>query len=173
MGEGNIIRGLKNRLFQSIARFMPGATSSRVWLHRGRGVKIGKEVFIGTDVLIETAHPERVSIGNHVTIGIRTIIVAHFDVQEIGRREGNVRHPTVNIEDEVFIGPGVIVLPNVRIGRGAVISAGSVVTHSVGPRIMVQGNPAKPVALCGIPLRRSTDIWKFYRNLKKFDQGVD
>jgi acetyltransferase-like isoleucine patch superfamily enzyme len=59
----------------------------------------------------------------------------------------------------------VIVLPNVTIGRGAVVSAGSVVTHSVPPQTLVQGNPAKPVAHCGVSLGGGVPYEQFLRQL--------
>jgi acetyltransferase-like isoleucine patch superfamily enzyme len=73
---------------------------------------------------------------------------------------------SVRIEDDVFIGPGAIILPNVTIGHGAVVHAGSVVTRSVPPLTMVRGNPAEPVARCGVPLGRSTPLRQFYRQLQ-------
>ena len=164
----NVLKGIKNRIIQFIARYIPGSMTLRVCLHRMRGVKIGKEVFIGTDVLIDTSNPQLVSIGNRVIISIRCIIIAHFDNINIG--SNNKFQGEVKIGDDVFIGPGVIILPNVKIGHGAVITAGSVVTHSVPPLTMVQGNPAKPVAHCGIPLGRKTPIWEFYRKLKKLER---
>ena len=69
-------------------------------------------------------------------------------------------------EDEAFIGPGVIILPNVTIGRGAVVAAGSVVSHSVPPMTMVQGNPAKPIAKCGISLAEKHSLREFYKQLR-------
>ena len=60
------------------ALYAPGATSLRVWLHRRRGVQIGAETFISTDVLLETSRPELISIGRGVVIGIRAVIIAHF-----------------------------------------------------------------------------------------------
>ena len=62
-------------------------------------------------------------------------------------------------------GAGVIVLPNVVIGDGAVVTAGSVVTQSVPPMTLVQGNPAEPVARCGLSLTRDTTLQEFTRNL--------
>src|SRR5438034_367508 len=50
------------RLLQVIALYVPGATTTRVWLHRKRGVTIGQRVFIGTDAILETARPELISI---------------------------------------------------------------------------------------------------------------
>jgi serine acetyltransferase len=47
-----------------------------------------------------------------------------------------------------------------------VVTAGSVVTSSVPPLTMVQGNPARPVARCGIPLSLRTPPGEFYRRLQ-------
>ena len=153
-GENAII-GLKNRFLQVIAMSAPGALSFRVWCHRLRGVKMGQQVWIGTGAMIETAYPWLVQIGNRVVIGIRVTIIAHFhEVQG------------VTIEDDVFIGPGVIILPGITIGAGSVISAGSVVTASVPPQTVVQGNPARPVARCSIPLGLRTSSREFAKHLK-------
>lgn len=161
------LRGVVNRLLQVAALYLPGATTTRPLLHRLRGVEIGRKVFIGTDAIIETAYPNLVSIGDEVEIGIRATIIAHFrGTAEIAAEQGGGRGwRSVRIEDQSFIGPGAIVLPNVTIGRGAVVMAGSVVSRSVPPMTMVQGNPAKPVARCGVPLGPSTSIKEFYRSL--------
>jgi acetyltransferase-like isoleucine patch superfamily enzyme len=58
----------------------------------------------------------------------------------------------VEIGDDVFVGPGVIIMPSVRIGNGAVVAAGSVVIRSVPDLTMVRGNPAEPIARCSVPL---------------------
>ena len=72
----------------------------------------------------------------------------------------------MTIEEDAFIGPGVIILPNVVIGRGAVVTAGSVVTRSVKPMTVVQGNPAVPIAECGVPLRAGLSVKEFSANLR-------
>jgi acyl-CoA synthetase (AMP-forming)/AMP-acid ligase II/acetyltransferase-like isoleucine patch superfamily enzyme/acyl carrier protein len=156
--------GIKNRILQVGALYAPGFKTTRVWLHRMRGVAIGKNVSIGLSALIETAYPSLISIGNNVTIGMRAIIIGHLrDLTAQARVSGE---PTVRIEDDVYIGPGVIVLPNVTIGQGAVVSAGSVVSRSVPPRTLVQGNPAIPVAHCGVSLGGGVSYEKFLRHLK-------
>src|SRR5438093_211665 len=141
----NFLRGLRNRALQSLARAVPGSTSLRIWLHRRRGVKIGTDVHIGSDVTIETAYPSWVSIGNNVQIGIGSLILAHIHglPPRVNEWKGYV---SVRIDDEANIGPRVIILPNVTIGRGAVVTAGSVVARSVPPLTLVQGNPARPIA---------------------------
>lgn len=124
-------------------------------LHRSRGVRIGKNVWIGYDVILETSHPYLVSIGDGVTLSTRVTVIAHF--KETQR---------VTIEDDVFVGPGAVILPNVVIGRGAVVTAGSVVTKSVPPMTVMQGNPATPIARCGVPLGSSPTLQEFSRRLK-------
>ena len=148
------------------ALYAPGATSLRVWLHRRRGVQIGEETFISTDVLLETSRPELISIGRGVVIGIRAVIIAHFRGSTTAERDREEPGISVRIEDEAFVGPGVIVLPGVTIGYGAVVAAGSVVTSSVEALTLVQGNPARPVAKCGIPLGTATPLDEFYRELR-------
>jgi acetyltransferase-like isoleucine patch superfamily enzyme len=51
----------------------------------------------------------------------------------------------VIIEDDVWIGPNVTILKGVRIGAGAFIEPGSLVTRDVPPRARVLGNPAQVV----------------------------
>lgn len=154
------LAGARKRVLQLLALYGPGADTVRVQLHRWRGMEIGDRVFIGTDVLLETSHPEMIAIGRGVDIGARTTIIAHQ--QGEAQRAG----VSVRIEDDAFIGPGSIILPHVTIGRGAVVHAGSVVTKSVPPLTMVRGNPAAPVARCGVPLGRSTPLREFYRRLQ-------
>ncbi|MGO9138306.1 MAG: acyltransferase [Syntrophales bacterium] len=151
----NIFSGAKNRILQHLARFLPGAMTLRVLFHRWRGVRIGNDVWIGYDSILETSHPHLISIGDRVLISIRTMIIAHFHGSK-----------GVHIEDDVWIGPGAIILPNVTIGRGAVVSAGSVVTASISPNTLVQGNPARPIAKCGVPLGMETPIKEFLLHLR-------
>ena len=52
----------------------------------------------------------------------------------------------MTIEDDVWIGIGAIILKGTRVGKGARVAAGSVVTHDVPPGGVVAGNPARIVA---------------------------
>jgi len=153
MREG-LFRGCWNRLLQELARVFPGAGTIRVWLHRGRGVKIGRGVWIGYDCILETSRPHLITIGNDAVLSMRAMLIAHFRGAS-----------GIVIEDEAFIGPGAIVLPEVTIGRGAVVTAGSVVSTSVPPMTVVQGNPARPIAKCGVTLVGGASQREFYRSL--------
>lgn len=140
----------------------PGARTLRVRLHRARGVEIGNDVWIGYDAVLETAHPELIRIEDGASIGIRATIIAHF-------REST----GVVIERDAFIGPGVLILPNVVVGRGAVVTAGSVVTRSIPPMTLAQGNPAVPIAECGVALTPEVSLKEFSRRLRPFPRGPE
>jgi acetyltransferase-like isoleucine patch superfamily enzyme len=158
-----LVRGALNRLLQVLALYAPGGRSVKPFLHRLRGVRMGTRVWIGTDCLLETLRPDLISLGNNVVVGIRVVMIAHFREMGAGKRSADL--PTITIEDDVYIGPGVIILPNVRIGRGSVITAGSVVNSSIPPMTMVRGNPATPVAICGVPLA-GTSYKNFLRHVR-------
>lgn len=108
---------------------------------RSRGVQIGGNVnLINTE--IDWCHGFLVSIGNRVTLtGVK--ILAHdgstqipFGVSRVGK---------VTIGDEVFVGHGTIILPNVRIGSRVVVGAGSVVTKDIPDNSVAAGNPARVI----------------------------
>lgn len=148
-------RGAANRVLQLLARLGPGARTFRVRCHKWRGVKIGQNVWIGYDAIIETSYPHLVTIEDDAAIHARVMIVAHF-------RE---RHG-VRICRGVTLGPGVIVMPNVTIGEFSVVTAGSVVTKSIPERTLVQGNPAVPVAKIGLPMKKGVSVKDWAKHLK-------
>jgi acetyltransferase-like isoleucine patch superfamily enzyme len=156
----NPLRGLINRILQLLTMILPGAQSLRVSLHRARGVSIGRNVWISYNVILETSFPQLITIGDSAFIGIGVVVIAHFKEPPRGVRIGK----------QAFIGPGVIILPDVEIGEGAVVTAGSVVTSSVPAMTVVQGNPAVPIAKCGVPLWPDTSLKEFSKRLKPVSQ---
>lgn len=152
----NPLRGIWNRWLQALTLFIPGAQSARVILHRARGVKIGKNTWISFNVILETSNPQLITIEDGAFIGIGAIVIAHFKEARNGVRIGK----------DAFVGPGVIILPDVDIGDGAVVAAGSVVTTSVPPMTVVQGNPAMPIAKCSAPLGQDISLREFYVRLR-------
>jgi acetyltransferase-like isoleucine patch superfamily enzyme len=109
-------------------------------------VSIGKDTFVGHEVLI-TGGPSCISIGAFVDIAPRvTIVSGTHSIDPLGARsagEGLARD--IVIEDGVWIGAGTLVVAGVRIGRKAVIGAGSVVAHDIPPMCIAAGVPCKPV----------------------------
>lgn len=94
---------------------------------------------------------------------MRAVIIGHL--RDLTAQARAVNQATVRIEDNVYIGPGVIVLPNVTIGHGAVVTAGSVVSRSIPPQTLALGNPAKPIAHCGMSLGGGVSYEQFLRHL--------
>jgi acetyltransferase-like isoleucine patch superfamily enzyme len=161
------VRGKLYEIFQRIlnkfAAAIPGGYWLRPRLHRVRGVKIGENVWISQYVYIDELHPEAVTIGNNCTIGLRVSIFSHF---YYGPKRSIEHAGPVVIEDDVFIGPHCVILPNVRIGRGAVIKAGTVVTHNVPPGVFWGSPPAAPLARVGVPMTPQYTYEEFVSGLK-------
>lgn len=88
-----------------------------------------------------------ITIGNDVMMGTNCIIytVNHrFDNLTIPMRlQGNQASLPVIIDDDVWIGGRVTILPGVHIGKGSILAAGAVVTKDVPEFAVVGGNPAK------------------------------
>lgn len=92
---------------------------------------------------------ESITIGDHVTVGCNTVITdTDFHPLDPERRRSDpldgATRPVI-IEDDVFIGMNVLILKGVRLGKGCVIGAGSVVTHDVPAGAVAAGNPAQVI----------------------------
>lgn len=150
------------RLLLKLAYLLPGGYSIRPLLHRLRGVRMGNSVWISQMVYIDELHPENVEIGDNCSIGLRTSIFTHF---YWGRRKKSTAGKVI-IEKDVFVGPHCVILPNVRIGEGAVIKAGTVVNTNV-PAHTFWGLPnGRPLAGVSVPLTNRHSYDEFIKGLK-------
>ncbi len=130
-------------LLHSIAAKVP-FPSTVVGLHRMRGVKIGRGVYIGNDVHLDLFHPDLITIEDNASIGMRTMIFAHASHWSPYIKSFYPRMTApVTIGRGCWIAPGCIILPGVTIGENSIVGSGSVVTKSVEPYTIVAGNPAK------------------------------
>ncbi len=143
-----MIWNLLRRVLHILAFMGPGGESLRPWLHRVRGVKVGSHVWISHFVYIDDVHPEEVTIGDNCTIGLRTSIFAHL---YWGSKKPQSNGKVI-IEKDVFIGPHCVILPNVRIGEGAVIKAGTVVSRNVPAHAFWGNAPAEALGTATVPL---------------------
>jgi acetyltransferase-like isoleucine patch superfamily enzyme len=113
-------------------------------------LSVGDDVRFGSDNMISVA--QEVCIGSHCRTGPNVKIYdtdmhpldATLRRQTYGGGHATASAP-VHIEDDVWIGANAIVLKGVTLHRGAIIAAGSVVTHDVPPFTIVAGNPARPI----------------------------
>jgi len=110
-----------------------------------RRVKIGDFSGVGKASLIQG----NVTIGEHVMMGPEVYIYTQnhcFDNIDIPMdSQSFCEEKSVEIEDDVWIGSRVTILPGVTVGKGSVIGASAVVTKDVPPYSVVAGNPAKVV----------------------------
>lgn len=110
-------------------------------LTRANGtIRIGDRTFInyGTSISARSL----VQVGRDCHLGHYTFIMDNAEHGLVHRFELPPSGPVV-IEDSVWIGSRVVILPGVRIGSGAVVGAGSVVSRDVPPQCIAAGNPAR------------------------------
>ena len=124
---------------------MPGY-ALRAALLRGAGYRVGRDVFIGEELII-IDEPEdwgMVRIGHRAAISPRvTLVVSSRPNWSRILPYVPTAHAPVTIGDDAWLGTGVVVLPGVTVGEGAVVGANSVVNRDVEPFTIVAGAPAR------------------------------
>ena len=133
----------------------PNASPNFERFVRSGGVKVGKATYGQLNINYTGNEKERLVIGKYCSIATTCLFILGGEhdyrcistypfVSKIGKYPTEVltKGPIV-LEDEVWIGDMAIIMSGVRLGRGAVVAAGSVVTKSVPPFAVVGGNPAR------------------------------
>ncbi|HNQ87837.1 MAG TPA: acyltransferase [Verrucomicrobiota bacterium] len=111
-------------------------------IRAGRNVTIGRNCVFNRGVLLD-GRGGRLTIGDCVDVAQESNIwTLEHDVHDDHHRD---RGAPVTIEDHVWIASRATILPGVRIGRGAVVAAGAVVTSDVPPMAIVGGVPARTI----------------------------
>lgn len=104
-------------------------------------IEIGDDTIIGDNAFLDGR--AKIKIGSHVDIASEVMI--YNSEHDLTAEDFIATLAPVEIEDYVFIGPRAIIMPGIKIGRGAVIAAGAVVTHDVPDFSIVGGIPAKVI----------------------------
>lgn len=144
-----------------LVRLLTGAQLLFLYRFRsvGRNIRLDRGLFV---------YPGRVSLGDNVFIGRYSFLDGDIEIgngvmlaASVAIVGGDHAFRTVGmpmfaaprehwnktvVEDDVWIGHGAIVLNGLRIGRGAMVAAGSVVTKDVPPYAIVAGNPARVIS---------------------------
>lgn len=153
------VRRVLNRILGILARFAPGATSFRPFLHKLRGVRISGRVFIGDDVYMENEYPECIEVHDGAQICLRSILIAHT------RGSGRII-----IEKDAFVGANcVLTAPpgvTVTVGEGAVIATSSVIASDVPAHTLVGSVKAHPLAKATVAFTMQTPYDKFLAGLR-------
>lgn len=101
-------------------------------------IKIGEDSILGAGIFLDGR--EKLTIGDHVDIASEVMI--YNSEHDVNSEDFRAVSAPVEIGNYVFIGPRAIILPGVKIGRGAVVAAGAVVTKDVEEFAIVGGVPA-------------------------------
>ena len=108
-------------------------------------IEIGDRVSLNSNVYINACCGGLIRIGHDVLIGPNVVLRASDhafdDLNRPIREQGHVPG-VIAIEDDVWLSANVTVVGGVRIGRGAIVAAGAVVTRDVEPQTVVGGVPA-------------------------------
>jgi maltose O-acetyltransferase len=140
--DPNAARPLLDDLLGSIA---PDAhIRGPLFVDYGTYITVGRGTFINYGLTALDVAP--ITIGNDVQIGpnVQLLTPTHPVDPEPRRNKLEAAKPIV-IEDNVWLGGGVIVLPGVTIGENSVVGAGSVVTRDVPANSVAVGNPARVI----------------------------
>ncbi len=170
LSRGEALEKIKNRFFNYLLDFelmllrwvghIPSHTA-RKFFYRLSGIKIGKgstihmwagffdprNIVIGEDTIVGDHvfldGRDKIEIGSHTDIASSVMI--YNSEHDLSDEEFRAISAPVKIGDYCFIGPRAIILPGVKIGKGAVVAAGAVVTKDVPDFQIVGGVPAKPI----------------------------
>lgn len=148
-----IIGKLALRIRRRCCKKLFASCGSKLNVEQGAYFGNGKEVRVGTSVGIGkdfTMHNCILTIDDNVMMGEDVMIIGgghHFERIDIPMGDQGAKEKTVlRIESDVWIGSRVLILPGCsRIGHGAIVGAGSVVTRDVPNYAIVGGNPAKVI----------------------------
>lgn len=123
--------------------------------------------------------PELIKFHDNIVVGSNTTFVNHDYIHSVlnnyvGENRYAYTSGCIEVMDNVFIGTGTIIMPNIKIGPNAIIAAGSVITKDVEPNTIVAGVPAKPIGKFDeyMEKRKNTDnltdeqLWEKFNNEK-------
>lgn len=151
---GKSISILPNRWIKFLAYFYPDARIRKMCLDK-MFVYMGEGTFAnyGLKVTVNQSTDDyRIIIGDRVSIAPNVTIISESEPNNSPKlaaikyvKDKLVKDEKVIIENDVWLGASVTILPGVRIGEGAIVGAGAVVTKNVEPYTVVAGIPAKVI----------------------------
>ena len=155
----SLIRKAVSRILHLACRFGPGGYTLRPFLHRLRGVRIGKNVWIGDDVYLDNEFPECIELHDGAMIELRATVIAH--THGAGK---------VIIGKNAFVGAGSMIVAAAKhtivIGEGAVVVASSLVNRNIPPYTLYGSDNARPLARITKPFTATTSYEEFIATLR-------
>ncbi len=134
---------------------------------RPEEVQLGSNIFIARNFLISARD---LKIGSDVLIGPNLVIECddhRYDVVGVTMYQNSVKRTIggVIIENDVWIGANVTILRGAKISEGCVVGAGSVVTHNLPPYTVCVGVPCRP-------MKRRFDLSTLKKHLETVQDGA-
>lgn len=131
----------------------------RPWVLKQIGCKVGKHVFIGDNVKIDSGHSDMITIEDfvHIAGGCRLLChqrdISNYYVGDNYAKLGYKIKP-INLKKGCLVGMETFILPGVTVGEGAIVGAGSLVTKDIPAWTIATGRPAKVIKV--IPHKEET-----------------
>ncbi|HEY2510675.1 MAG TPA: acyltransferase [Polyangiaceae bacterium] len=148
IGQELVLLGARDVSRIRIGRGLTIERDVTFWISANQGacpdIVLGDSVFIGRNTYIGAFQP--IEIGRASMVGAYSYIVSGnhgFERRDIPMREQEFIGAKIVLEEDVWLGTHTVVLPGVRIGRGAIVAAGSVVNRDVPPYEIWGGAPAR------------------------------
>lgn len=148
VAEGVEIAGLGNLSLGEGATLLPGCTI----LCPNAPLALGRRCFLNKNVRLGSNGDAPLTLGDHVMVGPNVVMDTsrHNDSRtDIPMQDQGLSFAPIHVGDDVWIGANAVVACGVRIGRGAIVGAGAVVTHDVPEFAVVGGVPAKIIRMRG------------------------
>jgi maltose O-acetyltransferase len=150
--------GIRMRAYRALGvKLEEQATSNiglgvEVWA--ARGVSIGPRSTVGQRSYLDGRGGITIDSDVSVSREVRVLTAEHV----VADPDFGTRLAGVHLECRSWIGLGAIIMPGVRVGEGAVVAAGSVVTRDVAPYAVVAGSPARPIGTRPGPMAYELDF---------------
>ncbi len=129
--------------------------SWRIFFHKMRGVRIGKNVYILQGAYLEESRPWLIEIQDDVRIGTNVTIATHDAVYYVHDNNIPYKYDKVILKKKCSICSGSIIMPGVTIGECSVVAPGALVIKDVPDRVIFAGSPAKKIATLDEGLERN------------------
>jgi maltose O-acetyltransferase len=132
-------------LAQLVGRAGPGAEVMPPFrCDYGYNISLGTGAFVNYNAIVLDVAP--VVLGDHVLVasGVQILTADHPRDPEL-RRSGLENGSPITIEENAWIGGGVILCPGATVGKDSIVGAGSVVTREVPAGVVAAGNPCRVI----------------------------
>lgn len=137
------------RFFYELAGIKIGKGSTiHMWarFYQPKNIVIGEDTIIGDHCFLDGR--DSLKIGDHTAIASHVLI--YNSQHDIDSEDFKPIEKPVEIGDYCFVGARAIILPGVKIGKGAVVASGAVITKDVSSMTVVGGVPAREIKKRGI-----------------------